>query len=238
MSTSSNNDAQETAATRRCVSCCESIAIESKKCRFCGTNQNWVRYIFFSNSLIAVLIACISLISIAWPSILRMTSFDNSKIHPSFYTIRDNSIFIIAQNDGISAGGIDAVEIVDESDQWDGSLAELEITQSASDTVVSPGGVKVIGGPILLSDKTEDVEKKLEALFKRGYFGESHLNVVIQPFHGNFYRKRIYISNHFLIIALKSQMALCQAQGAPNGSETCRILARIAHRPWAATLAN
>lgn len=60
-----------TADTAQCVVCRQPIPTGARKCTTCGSFQSWIRYLTFSNSVLSLLIALLSVSALGIPVIVN-----------------------------------------------------------------------------------------------------------------------------------------------------------------------
>ena len=90
-----------------CLACFEEINIDATKCKHCGSFQDWRKNIILSNSILALLIALISVVSLSIPVFTEAFKNKNSNIILSYQTIKyGHAITILASNTGTRPGGV------------------------------------------------------------------------------------------------------------------------------------
>lgn len=67
-------------AKAKCRTCQEDMKLGAKKCTKCDSYQDWRRFLSMSSSVLALLIALLSVTSVAGPSIIRMARGERSQI--------------------------------------------------------------------------------------------------------------------------------------------------------------
>lgn len=105
---------------KRCRDCNEEINSDAKKCRHCGSYQNWQYRLNLSNSVIALLIALISVSTLFTQVVIQAAKKDNSSVIMVFQGIENDKITILASNTGNRPAIIRSVELyiyTDESRQ-------------------------------------------------------------------------------------------------------------------------
>lgn len=83
-----------------CIVCREQIFAGAKKCIHCDSHQDWRRFVFFSNTVLALLVALVSVSATALPEINRLLTIKYSSTHLSKRGIKGNGIEILANNSG------------------------------------------------------------------------------------------------------------------------------------------
>jgi ribulose-5-phosphate 4-epimerase/fuculose-1-phosphate aldolase/ribosomal protein L40E len=145
--------------TKRCNTCASEIPIAASKCVKCGTYQNYRRYFEFGNSTIALLIALISVISLASKNLADVyRSVFIDPLQPNFTahisSIERDKLSILFQNNGtnritVEGGAICRVPIFksepDLKDGWDFRYAKpSEVSAVHLVVYQNPDGLKVI----------------------------------------------------------------------------------------------
>ena len=85
---------------RHCRDCDEIISNNAKKCKHCGSHQDWQHRLHLSNTLIALLIALISVSTQLVQYVDRATKKENSSVLALFQGSDDNKISILFSNTG------------------------------------------------------------------------------------------------------------------------------------------
>jgi hypothetical protein len=89
-----------------CVVCFEKIHPRAKKCIHCDSFQDWRRHINFGSTVLALLVALVSVLSLSIPVLKDALTIPNSKIIFSYQSVRNDVINVIASNTGEEAGSI------------------------------------------------------------------------------------------------------------------------------------
>jgi hypothetical protein len=87
----------------KCVVCKNPIAQEALKCIHCNSYQDWKRYIFFSNSVLALLIALVSVLTVAIPVLSNSFKSEEELISISVVDVKSDLI-LLAINSGTRPG--------------------------------------------------------------------------------------------------------------------------------------
>ena len=101
-----NNNTNE----KLCIVCGKKIPVSAKKCTECNSFQNWRRYIHFSSTVLALIVALISVLTASVPILKETLKSDNSQITilPQTYDENKKEYIFIVANSGTKAGGISA----------------------------------------------------------------------------------------------------------------------------------
>ena len=73
----------ENLKTRQCATCKEMIYSDAAKCVHCGSFQNWRRHYNFSSSLLSMMVAFISVLTIFVSVVMNSTIKNDSDINVS-----------------------------------------------------------------------------------------------------------------------------------------------------------
>ena len=94
-----------------CCVCHESIEIGAKKCVHCNSYQDWRRYLNLSSTMLALIVALVSVLSISIPMLKDNFKPNNSKINILFQSDSFKNLTFIASNSGNRPGGIGNVSM-------------------------------------------------------------------------------------------------------------------------------
>ncbi len=98
-------DRPDAALTKvRCRACREEILEGARKCVHCDSYQDWRRYLNVSSSILALLVALVSVTSIMLPILGKTLRGENSKIDLIFIGIEKNFFTLVATNRGPRPG--------------------------------------------------------------------------------------------------------------------------------------
>jgi len=96
--------------------CAEPILINAKVCRNCNAFQDWRAWLSTSQATLALIVALVSVIGTAGPSILNAIKDDNSQLTGSFQAFVDRRALFIVANTGTRPGSISDAKIFITSD--------------------------------------------------------------------------------------------------------------------------
>lgn len=97
--------------TKDCRQCAIPIPVAAKLCKECGSFQDWRGHLSFSNSILALLVALISVISISISNISPLFSSENSEVVLSNAMIRGDTLLVVATNTGTRPGIVESVKV-------------------------------------------------------------------------------------------------------------------------------
>lgn len=95
-----------------CRGCKERISVGALICIHCHSYQNWRRHLQFSGTILALLVALISVGTAAIPVFRSAVAKDDSDLILSLFSSRDGEIHAIASNGGTRPGAIGAGHLV------------------------------------------------------------------------------------------------------------------------------
>jgi hypothetical protein len=90
---------------KACKICSEPIPANAKKCRHCGSFQDWRGNVTVGSEVLALLVALLSVATVAVP-VLRDNLFPNSSLTFSFVGADANHISLVATNPGNRPGAV------------------------------------------------------------------------------------------------------------------------------------
>jgi len=97
---------------KNCIVCHNEIFKEATKCTHCNSFQNWRRYLDFSKTFLALLIALFSVLGIVIPVLKDAMEKDFSQLEVKEYVILNDGISIITHNKGTKPGYISNSKII------------------------------------------------------------------------------------------------------------------------------
>lgn len=130
---------ESSSENKACVNCAEPIRTTARLCKHCNTYQDVRRWLPVSSTVLALLVACISVLTAALPVISEFLADPRARLTVSSPTIRGGSLFLVASNTGKSPAVIKSAWI--ESNQFKQSL-KLEPVK-AEDVFIEPGTKQV-----------------------------------------------------------------------------------------------
>lgn len=85
---------------KSCQACMSTVPVSAKKCGHCGAYQDWRRHLQISQSVLALLVALISVLSMGIPIVKSTLTPDDSSVILTYLDRPDTTIPIIASNKG------------------------------------------------------------------------------------------------------------------------------------------
>lgn len=115
-----------------CIVCREQIKAGARKCIHCDSYQDWREYFNFSSSMLAWLVALVSVISLSLPVIKNALQKDNSKVVLAFQGIEEGYISLIASNLGTRPGSVGSAELIFDNGDGETQTFSLLVHESTS----------------------------------------------------------------------------------------------------------
>ena len=129
------NDATD--VMEKCRYCKEDIKLGARKCIHCDSYLDWRRYLGMSSSVLALLIALVSVLTTALPAFHKYIVGNRSNLDLEFQASSGGDIYIVASNDGYRSGRVNFGEL-----SFKGFNFPLNITPG--DAYVAPGVMKPV----------------------------------------------------------------------------------------------
>lgn len=167
----------------RCTTCLEPIKPGAKKCLRCDSYQDWRRHLSISSSVLALLVALVSVLTFAIPVFKSATTPKDSSIQVSLQRIVDDDIYLLATNSGIRSGSITAIDLILTRDEYHKHILDLGIKP----LILSPGQTVQIVKPITTGGRRWiDYEWLMDAVLHPTEHGRSRFKVDINVGYRNF----------------------------------------------------
>jgi hypothetical protein len=96
----------------RCRVCAEVIRREARVCKVCGNYQDWRRFLGLSTSVLALLVALVTVVASSLPVITATLAGDFSNLRLTFQRVADDSAFFSTSNSGTKPASITRAELV------------------------------------------------------------------------------------------------------------------------------
>lgn len=104
-------------STVACIVCKEEIKAGAQKCIHCDSFQDWRASLTVSSSVLALLVALVSVIGVTAPVLHSVLVKPNSRVLFAFEKAQLQSVFVVASNPGDRPGSLGTAEIKVESEQ-------------------------------------------------------------------------------------------------------------------------
>jgi hypothetical protein len=96
----------------RCISCGELIHLSAVKCKTCGSYQDVRRYLSISSTVLALLVALVSVLTFLIPILTNLFTPDDSFVEVQYQGSQQNRAYFIATNSGVRPGSVVSVRMV------------------------------------------------------------------------------------------------------------------------------
>jgi hypothetical protein len=97
---------------KRCRTCGEEIVESAQKCIHCDAYQDWRRYLAFSSTVLALLVALLSVATVAGPVFRDLVITKDSKLVASFQGFSDGQAVFVVSNSGSRPGTVGEAFVV------------------------------------------------------------------------------------------------------------------------------
>lgn len=98
--------------TKVCCECSEPIRIEAKKCKTCGEYQDNRRFLAFSSTFLALLVALVSVISLSIPIVSQVFDAKDSQVNVLYQGAQNDKAYFLITNSGTRDGTVSYVRLV------------------------------------------------------------------------------------------------------------------------------
>lgn len=89
-----------------CEACREPIHSDAKLCKHCGTHRGWRKHLALSSTVLALLVALISVITAALPVFIKAFRPARSQVELKISRVSFDTLFVIASNYGDRPGSV------------------------------------------------------------------------------------------------------------------------------------
>src|SRR4051794_18930489 len=94
-------------SVRQCRTCCETIPLGARKCKYCLSYQGWRGWLSISNTSLALLVALISVITTAVPVVTNIAEQPREGITVSMLGTEASNNILSVSNAGTAPGIIE-----------------------------------------------------------------------------------------------------------------------------------
>jgi hypothetical protein len=141
----SEPDQNTAPGSKLCAACAEQIPKAAVKCRFCGSYQNWRRRLADSTTILALLVALVSVIGSTAPVIVGLFRPKTAALTLSPPTFSWGAVSVTASNIGsLPARLSDAAIAVPQKQPAQPYIFILDADGTAADQTVGPGDAKLL----------------------------------------------------------------------------------------------
>lgn len=162
----------ETSAT--CRACREPIRPGAAKCVKCGSDQGWTRFLGFSSTIVALLIALISVLQTALPTFIQLYKGDRSEVSVTFLKAEGDTLIFAVSNSGNMPGTISSSDI-----ELDNEVMPFPLDRGSDADLIAAGSMQKVAFGL-----SPTIEKFLSA---RGPFAAkpARVHVVAKQYDGS-----------------------------------------------------
>lgn len=128
-------------ATISCSTCREQIQSGAKKCRVCDSYQDWRRFLNMSSSVLALLVALVSVLSFAAPIAVNMLRKDGSNITITLQAVQGRRVYFMASNSGNRPGGVGDAKL---TVQYGDHIENFDLYRTGEPPFIMPGASRQI----------------------------------------------------------------------------------------------
>lgn len=94
-----------------CLICAEPIAFAAKKCKYCGSYQDYRRHFTFSGTILSLLVALVSVLALSAPIIKSALEPKDASIKFVTATVDEKYIYVLVTNKGNEAGTFNGADL-------------------------------------------------------------------------------------------------------------------------------
>ncbi len=94
-----------------CVVCAEHIFADASKCKHCDSYQGFRRHFNFSNTILSLLVALVSVLAVATPVFVSVFERDDALIDFSSATASTDSVYLLVSNRGTAPGSFNRARL-------------------------------------------------------------------------------------------------------------------------------
>lgn len=195
-----------------CKQCSEPIPAGAKLCRHCHSHQDWRRHLNISSTVLALLVALVSVLSAGVPVLVSALGSPASRLSLSNAVVSNETLFLVATNTGERPAAIQGGFL--ESRFFEAEL----VLRSPADAFVAPGARQVGLFPRVQMTVAETREKSaamLRAMNRNGSSPTGTATVFVQQSDGSITEVRVPVSLMALQILLDDHLVRCARSAAP-----------------------
>lgn len=205
--------------TTLCRQCRGEIPADARLCRHCNSYQDWRGYLSLSSTVLALLVAFMSVASIAVPVLLKATKTPNSKVIVSTPVVDGETIYFVASNLGNRPGVVSRATMIS---GYLGGQTDIQL-RSAPDVFVPPGSRQVAFNVHLQMNVFETLKRQVKTSEFVPNSEDVAAQVIVWATQANgdespfiFYLKRLDVRK-----ILEAHRIRCQDTAAPSDENGC-----------------
>jgi len=142
-----------------CLTCKEPIREGAKKCKTCDSYQDWRRHLQISSSVLALLVALVSVLSFAAPIAADLMQEDGSKATISLQTVQGGNVYFMASNAGNRPAGVGNATL---TVRYGNETTRLPLYRTGEPPFIPPGGSQQLAYTL-----SEDQRQMIPSMFVR-----------------------------------------------------------------------
>lgn len=127
------------------MACLEPIASGARKCIHCGSYQNWRRFLNVGTGMLSLMVALVSVLTVAVPVFKSALTVQQPEMHYSFLRYRSRTMEVICSNLGQRPGILKRVTLNVLEEGRESELFPVDLTWEVSDPIVRPQESKIVG---------------------------------------------------------------------------------------------
>ncbi len=199
-----------------CKQCACEISTTAKLCRHCNSYQDWRGRLSVSTTMVALLVALLSVATMAIPPVMAYFHTPASALSITNPVVKGRSIYLIASNRGDATGVVLRAEIASPYFNKDLEGApDLEL-RSISDSIVPPGAKQLALDFSLNRNAFDSALASLELAIDRAEVHSlraARLQVYVAEYDGEQVFYDFALSSEQLLMLLEGHMERCSSLG-------------------------
>lgn len=161
---------------KSCIACAEPIAVKANKCKHCDSFQDYRKHFTFSNSILSLLVALVSVLALTAPIFKSALEPRDAYIDFVSATADENFIYLLVSNKGNEAGTFNEADLFFIDDNKDVFVVELTVINKDNGSIFfKPKESKLLRlttktVPILVSEVEEPKKWNGTRYMLHGYY--------------------------------------------------------------------
>lgn len=192
-----------------CIHCFQSIHANALRCHHCSSFQDWRRKLNLSNTLLALLVAFVSVSTVAVQTVSSVTQKKYSKTEVMYVGSQQATLSFSVFNEGNRSAIIDRIQINFETEDAQRSVQTILMTGTFSVFPDTP--LTILAQPILVEMYNDTCDLTTDDLVS------TSISVELQEYKKPRQQISLPLSiDEFELILSSTKQALSQAQRMPN----------------------
>jgi len=203
-----------------CKMCRNTIPAGAQLCARCNSYQDWRRFIPFSNTALALLIALISVVGLAAPALYKIAHTPRSEATLTMPSLDGTTLRVVAVNKGDAPASLIRAWV--DSDYLAGAT-QVRLRNDA-DAIIPPGSHLVTFDVVPLLDEDDSYRSSLEMLtyiLQKKEPPRTEIRFHVVQSDGRFQVQAITLDAGDLFTLLRANADRCSAIKEPNFSNGC-----------------